>query len=147
MIRTRDSKSWRVAVLAHPFECAFAVLFVVVGVALALKGHEVRLSTVQLLPRPIVIAWEVCLLIGGPAMMAGLVWRGSELMGRAIERAGCYLAAAVWASYAIVVAKYAGTVGGVAIAQGLTITLGCLVRAWALTSVDRTVAREEAHER
>lgn len=146
MIRDREGKSWRVAVLAHPFEIAFAMLFVVVGISLALHNHEVKLSAVQMLPKPLVIAWEVCLLLGGPAIVAGLLWPGSEFMGRAIERAGCYLAAAVWTSYVIVIWKMAGAAAAVPIAQGATITLGCMLRAWALSRVDRTVAREEAHD-
>lgn len=145
MIRDRGRKSLLGLLLAHPFELAFAALFILVGGALAAKGHEVRLSSVQELPMALVVGWEVCLLLGGPAIAVGLCWRGSELMARAIERAGLYLAAAAWSTYALTIGVMTHGNAAVPVGQAVAIALACLLRAYALSRVDRSVvkARQE----
>jgi len=144
VIRDRGKKTLLALLLAHPFELAFAALFLIVGGALVAKGHEVRISTVQELPRALVVWWEVCLLLGGPAIAAGLWWRGSERMGRAVERAGLYLGAAAWATYAITIGSLLKWAGTVPIGQAVVLALACVVRGIALHLVDKQVdkARE-----
>ena len=133
--------------LAQPFELCFAILFTLMGAALVLRGHQVRVTSVQQLPTFLVIGWEICLLLGGPLIAAGLFWRGTELMARAFERSGLYLAAAAWATYATTLLFL---VGGrlviVPIAQAVTIAGACLLRAHALRTVDRVVARQNGQE-
>lgn len=139
MIRERGEKRPLAVLLAHPFEVGFAVLFVIVGIGLAARGHEIRVSSVQRLPRMLVFGWEACLLLGGPAIAVGLMWRGSELMGRAIERAGLYLVAAAWFTYALTIGYLVGGKATLPIAQAVTMAVCCLLRAYALSRVDRRV--------
>lgn len=132
-------------ILTHPFELAFAALFLIIGAGLLVRGHEIRVSTVQSLPMPLVVGWEVCLLLGGPLMALGLWWRGSQTMGRALERSGLYMAGAAWASYAVTLAWLLHShLVVVPIAQAVAIATACLLRAWALRRVDRAVTSEGA---
>ena len=143
-MRERGNKNAWVMLLAHPFEFAFAALFLVVGAGLAASGHEVDVTAVQRLPVALVVAWEVCLLVGGPLIVAGLFWRGSELMGRALERAGLILALAAWASYSFIIAWYLHWAAVLPVSQSVAIVLACALRVWALRKVDQAVTSKEA---
>ncbi|GAA2037298.1 hypothetical protein GCM10009740_31310 [Terrabacter terrae] len=129
------------ALLSHSFELAFAALFAILGFGLLAHGHEVKVTTVQTLPIPLVIAWEVCLLAGGPAMALGLLWRGTETMGRAIETAGLSLGAGAWVTSAITVWWLSphGALPLVPIAEAFTIFIACILRAVALYRVEKAI--------
>lgn len=132
------------AVLVHPFEIAFATLFELVGAGLLLQGGRVKVSSIQTLPEMLVLCWEVFLLIGGPAIMLGVLWRGTPAMGRAIEILGLGLGAAAWVTYAITMWVALGIPATIPALQGVTIAAACVLRIWALNRVEKVIARVNA---
>lgn len=132
------------ALLVHPFELAFAALFTLIGAGLLARGGEVRVSSIQTLPEPLVVCWEIFLLAGGPSVAFGLLWRGTPMMGRAIETAGLCLAAAAWSTYAVTMWAVLGAPATIPSGEGVTIALACLLRAYALLRVEKVIAKVNA---
>lgn len=127
--------------LVHPFELAFAAFFTILAAALIAHGHEVKVTAVQTLPIPLVVTWEICLLGGGPAIALGLLWRGTQTMGRAIETAGLALGAGAWATYATTIwwLTPAGDHPVVPTAQAATVVLACVLRGIFLYRVEKAI--------
>lgn len=127
----------------YPELYSMSAYFTLVGASLILSGFELVVSDVQRLPAPLVAGWALLLILGGPAIVVGLRWRGSDMLGRALQRAGLMMAAAAWATYVLTMLKVSpGSL--LAIGQGLTFTAMCVGRTLGLYRVDRTVEHIEA---
>lgn len=126
--------------LAHSFEFGFAVLCIIVAASLALLGFVVPAGPATELPRFIGIAWAIALGLGGPAILTGVYWRGSEELSRGFELAGLILCASMWITFVITVFVAAPSEFMSAL-QGIAMSLGCIGRSIQIARVERAVVR------
>lgn len=123
----------------QPFEFAFAIVFLILGASLVLSGFTIKVSPAQVLLGPIVIGWALALGLGGVAIITGLVWSGSGVLSRGIERAGLILILSAWSSYGLAMAFLAPSGTILSVLQAIAICSGCIGRIVALYRVDRAV--------
>lgn len=133
-------------ILTSTFELAFAIIFIASGANLLLSFDGMRVSPTEYLPTPLALLWGSCLLLSGPLIVAGLLWRGTELMARAVEGSGLFLASAAWASYALIINTLTHGKATVSIIQAVVITLACLLRGWALYGADKAIVKANLKE-
>jgi len=127
----------------YPELYSMSAYFLLVGASLILSGFELRVSDVQVLPAPLVAGWAVLLVLGGVSIVTGVRWSGSDVLGRAIQRAGLMMAGAAWFTYVLTMVKVSPE-SILGIGQGATFTAMCLGRTLGLYRVDRAVEHIEA---
>lgn len=143
---------WQVrsgAILEHPWECAFAFLFAIIGMFLIGSSFDVHITNFQTLPHVLVFAWAVMLLVSGPSMLYGL-FSGNKVFARSVETAGLCLAGSAWSTYAVTLTVVAGT-PWFGTALSATLAFACLLRIIAIRKVEKllhdvavaTLAEEE----
>lgn len=124
--------------LTHSFELCFGIVFMLVGVRLVLTGFTS--ASIPTAPAYLGVLWAFTIGVGGVLLALGLLWRGTEVFGRGVERAGLYLVASGWFTYAMTVVFFPPDGGGILIIlQGVAISVACVARASALVKVDRVV--------
>ncbi len=123
----------------NSWEVAFGVLFILAALSLVSAGSVFPTGPGTFLPLWLVWGWEAALALGGVTMIAGLAWRGTQVVGRAVERAGLYLTVAAWGSIAFTLTATAPSLYAAVIAQAVTVVAGGLGRIFALRRVDRVV--------
>lgn len=130
----------------NPFEVAVAVLSLVTAVAYLTDPN----SGFLLIPTVLAVVWAVQMVVAGPVVLAGMLWRGDVNMGYAVERAGLYLLTSAWATRAVVLAA-AGHALSVTVVAGVVIYLGislcALVRVWAIHDAINFARRSECSTR
>ncbi len=71
----------------HPFETYLLALAVVSGVPLIFGGGNSRTIDASL-PPTLVVVWGVMLTVGSSMALVGSYWRGRQITGLVLERAG-----------------------------------------------------------
>ena len=138
-------------VVESPHPLLIALLIVISGLTLVLTGGRTAPQSVErALPRILVLAWAVSLLLGGTLAGGGLLLRGPLGRSRAlaIERAGNTLLAPAAVVYGVVLLQEGGAQA--AVAAGLAIALGLASAIAAYTSRpglrQRLLARQIARD-
>lgn len=125
--------------LNAPFEVLSAFVTFMVGVASLIFPGENALYEVQ---GPILVAWAVCMALGGPLALSGLFWRGNEGIGVAVLRSGLVLMATGWGVRAIVIAlMFSEPTALIAVVIYTAISLAFLLRVLALGRAQVIVRR------
>lgn len=127
-----------VVVYAHPFELGIGAAFVILG----LKGLAGGASSpsVDALPELSLILYRVAELLAGIGILVGLALR-DEAVGRAVERAACYVLGSALLAFALLLV---GRNGSAAWDVGLVCTfigLACIARARAIVKTERVIRR------
>jgi hypothetical protein len=125
-------------ILLHPFDIFLGGLCVLSGVPLLLAYTPQPDSLEALLPTWLVFTWGAELVIGGAALVAGVVWEW-----RTLQRFGLVLLGPAAIVYAIAIMLTAGRSGLVAAAIVLAFGLACLIKLITL-SVVRAAILERA---
>ncbi|UNX54071.1 hypothetical protein MF406_14130 [Georgenia sp. TF02-10] len=127
-------------ILAHPFETAVALWWVVIGVMLLVAHLAPGASaspSVEMLPDWLVLALAGAILAAGVLALAGLLWPGRWLTtALAVERLGWLLGAAAWGGY--LAATYAAFPSSlVSVSLAAVMVTGAVLRILALYRVER----------
>ena len=130
-----------VVLYAHPFELCFAVVLLINGARAVSAGNDDPPTLTQVLPGPVVTAWQYGTIIAGLAIIGGLLARRRAL-ARAVEKAGLYVGAGVASAYGtallLVIGKGAGYAGG----QLVAFAVGAVLRAMAIRKTERVVLQQ-----
>lgn len=108
---------------------------------------------------PLAYALVALMALGGLLVIVGSQWRGTGVFGRAVERAGLYLAGSSWLAHTVTLIPNIGAVVAgrgypdlFDVALGAILAIGCIAKAIALRRVDRheeavqaILEREEGH--
>lgn len=127
------------SILAHPFELAMALVFLLTGGGIVLSGFHLQVTNVQReLPNVLVGVWSFALLGAGVLIAVGIAWMGRLAVGRAVEKAGHVLAISGWGTYAITILGFAESSRvTVTVLTATALCLGCAGRIYALYRLDR----------
>lgn len=122
---------------AHPFEYAVGVGLILIGLRALFEGATT--PSVDQLPAAPLALYRVAATLGGVAVVGGLLAR-RHAIGRAIERAGCYVLSGALAGYAVLVLVYQGRDAGFAVGVITgALSLACLLRALAIRKTERVI--------
>lgn len=90
---------------------------------------------------------SVTIALGGALIVGGALWPRTERTGRAVERAGHYLAVAGWLSFALALWAELGLPAASLVgAQAAVLALGSAARAHSLRRVEKAVTDAETAE-
>lgn len=129
-----------VVVYAHPFELGIGAAFIVLGVKGLLGGHSS--PSVDSLPELSLLLYRVAELLAGIGVLVGLAIR-QEALGRAVERAACYVLGSALIAFAVLLVGRNGSAGWDVGLVCLFIGLSCIGRARAIVKTERVI-RETA---
>lgn len=136
---TGRRRRFRIPVLlyAHPFEVCIGVAILILGGRALIEGATS--PSVDQLPDLPLLLYRVASTLGGLGLITGLLLR-QHALGRAVERAGCYVLASALAGYAVLVIAYQGREDGFGVSIITTaIAAGCLLRALAIRKTERII--------
>lgn len=127
--------TWRDRVLAHPFEVTLSVALFLVGLRIVADTTAAP-GSIQEQPTVLVGLFILLSLGGGFVTLLGLLTRWLTSPG--LEQAGLYLAAAAWGTYTVGLFNQLETARGtLMIAALLALSVGCVLRAWAVRRIVR----------
>lgn len=113
----------------RPFEHAFAVIMLLSAFTMYLSGGGVIVPHLSPL---LAVLWIALNLAGGAFVLTGLLWRGSAVMGRALEQVGWFTGAITLTAAVVVLLWF----GSWALLPGLldevVLVLAMVLRTWFL---------------
>jgi uncharacterized integral membrane protein len=137
--RPRRRFSLPVILYAHPFELALGFAFAALGIRGLIA--DVTSPSVDALPELPLLLYRLGSIIAGLGIIAGLIMRQRPI-GRAIERASCYVLAGVLGAFALILLVVNGwdafATGLVCIALGAA----CFFRARAIAKTERVILEQ-----
>lgn len=125
-----------VVLYAHPFELGVGAAFVILGLRGIIAGTSG--PSVDALPEVPLLMYRVASMLAGAGIVVGLMLR-EHPVGRAIERAACYVLASALLAFALLVV---GHNGGIAIPSALVsafIGVACFFRARAIRKTELVI--------
>lgn len=125
-----------VIIYAHPFELGIGAAFVILGLKGLLGGHSS--PSVDALPDVSLIAYRLAELAAGAGILVGLAVRDKPI-GRAIERASCYVLGSALLAFAVLLIGRNGSAGW---DVGLVCTFigaACIARGRAIVITERVI--------
>jgi len=127
-----------VVVYAHPFELGIGAAFVVLGARGLLGGHSS--PSVDSLPEVSLVLYRLAELLSGIGVIVGLAIR-DKTIGRAIERAACYVLGSALIAFAVLIVGRNGSVAWDVGLVCLFVGLACIARARAIRKTERVIRR------
>lgn len=123
-------------VYAHPFELGLGAAFIVLGLKGLLGGHSS--PSVDTLPEVSLLLYRIAELVAGVGILIGLAVRGKPI-GRAIERAACYVLGAALIAFAVLLVGRNGSAGWDVGLVCAFIGLACIARGRAIVLTERVI--------
>lgn len=121
----------------HPFQLGISVALILFGLR-ALLSSSAAPGSVADLPNAILYAYCAISLLGGGLSLTGLILR-HKLWTTGVERAGMYMSAAAFLSYAVgILGDYSSPRSTLLILALLSLSFSCVARARALAKDDKT---------
>lgn len=135
---TRRRRRLRVPVVAyaHPFELGIGAAFVILGLKGLIAGHSS--PSVDSLPEVSLILYRVAQVAAGIGILIGLALRDKPV-GRAIERAACYVLGSALLAFALLIVGRNGSAGWDVGLVCTFIGLACIARALAIRKTERVI--------
>ena len=127
-----------VVVYAHPFELGIGAAFVVLGLKGLLGGHSS--PSVDALPELSLLLYRLAELAAGIGILVGLAIR-REAIGRAIERASCYVLGAALLAFAVLLVGRNGSAGWDVGLVTAFIGAACIARGRAIVKTERVIRK------
>jgi phosphoglycerol transferase MdoB-like AlkP superfamily enzyme len=125
-----------VVAYAHPFELGIGAAFVILGLKGLIAGHSS--PSVDSLPEVSLVLYRVAQVVAGVGILIGLALRDKTL-GRAIERAACYVLGSALLAFALLVVGRNGSAGWDVGLVCTFIGLACIARARAIRKTEQVI--------
>lgn len=125
-----------VVVYAHPFELGIGAAFVVLGLKGLLGGQSS--PSVDSLPEVSLLLYRLAELTAGIGVLVGLSIR-QEALGRAVERAACYVLGSALIAFAVLLVGRNGSAGWDVGLVCMFVGLACFARARAIVKTERVI--------
>lgn len=124
---------------AHPFELSLGIVLVVQGIRGLLTGDSSPAVDATLPEFPL-LAYRLLNLLAGVGIVVGLLIR-ERALGRAVERAACWLAAGGYLAYVVLLEREYGLIGDATwnMTTAAAVAIGCALRARAGTKTERVI--------
>lgn len=135
----RQRRDLPVVLYAHPFELAIGAAFILLGLKGLVGGHSS--PSVDALPDLSLVLYRLAELAAGIGILVGLAVRDKPI-GRAVERAACYVLASALVAFAVLLVGRNGAAGWDVALVCAFIGLACFLRARALVKTERVILAE-----
>lgn len=127
-----------VVAYAHPFELGIGAAFVVIGLKGLIGGHSS--PSVDALPELTLLVYRVAELLAGIGILVGLAIR-QQALGRAVERAACYVLGSALLAFAFLLVARNGSAGWDVALVTAFIGAACIGRARAIVKTERVIRK------
>jgi hypothetical protein len=134
--RPRRRPTVPVVVYAHPFELGIGAAFIILGAKGLVGGHSS--PSVDALPDLTLLLYRVAEVFAGAGILIGLAIR-QQPIGRAVERAACYVLGSALIAFAILLVGRNGSAGWDVGLVCSFIGLACVARARAIVKTERVI--------